>query len=231
METSLHRQLKLHYARNAELTEVVVDGFRIDAIGHRGELIEIQHASLAALRDKTRELLQGTKHKLRIVKPILARKRIVTLTQPDGEVLRSRMSPKRGELLDLFEHLVHFSTVFPQKRLTLEVVLIEAEEVRMDRKLVKRRRGKRYITIDQRLTTVLASVELKTLKDLLKLLPLASLPPIFDTAELALAIERPRWFAQKVGYCLRKTGAAELAGKRGNAQLYRILNPRRRLAA
>lgn len=231
METSLHRQLKLHYARTAEQTEVVVDGFRIDAIGQRGELIEIQHASLAALRDKTKQLLQGTKHKLRIVKPIVARKRIVTLTERDGEVLRSRMSPKRGDVLDLFQHLVHFSTVFPLKRLTLEVVLIEAEEVRVDRVLAKRRRGKRYITIDQRLTSVQASVELRTLKDLLKLLPLDTLPPTFDTAELARALERPRWFAQKVGYCLRQTGAAELAGKRGNSQVYRLLTKRRRSIA
>jgi hypothetical protein len=228
METSLHRQLKLHYARTAEQIEVVVDGFRIDAIGPRGELVEIQHASLGALRDKAKKLLDGTKHKLRIVKPIVARKRIVTLTERDGEVIRSRMSPKRGELLDLFQHLVHFSTVFPLKRLTLEVVLIEAEEVRIDRVVAKRRRGKRYITIDQRLTSVQASVELRTLKDLLNLLPLEGLPATFDTAELAQAIERPRWFAQKVGYCLRTTGAAELAGKRGNSQLYRLLKKRRR---
>lgn len=231
METSLHRQLKLHYAASEDQTEVVVDGYRIDAIGPRGELIEIQHASLAALRDKTKQLLRDSKHSLRIVKPIVARKRIMTLSQRGGDVLRSRMSPKRGDLLDVFEHLVHFSTVFPRKRLTLEIALIEAEELRVDRKNVKRRWGKRYVTLDQRLSRVQATVQLRTRNDLLRLLPIHLLPQPFDTAELAAALERPRWFAQKVGYCLRKTGAAEVDGKRGNSQLYRISGSRRRQLA
>lgn len=138
METSLHRQLKEHFAATAEQTEVQLDGFRIDAIAPSGELIEIQHAGLGALRDKTRRLLTRSRHSLRIVKPIVARKlRVVTLAKRDGEVIRSRMSPKRGELIDLFQDLVHFADVFPMKRLTLEFVLIEAEEVRIDRAQVR----------------------------------------------------------------------------------------------
>ncbi|MEZ6138593.1 MAG: hypothetical protein R3C53_27230 [Pirellulaceae bacterium] len=66
------------------------------------------------MRDKTQQLLSRSSHHLRIVKPILVRKRLVTLNKPDGDVIRTRMSPKRGELLDIFEDLVHFSTVFPQ---------------------------------------------------------------------------------------------------------------------
>ena len=221
METSLHKQLKEHYAPSAEQTEVTVDGFRIDAIAESGELIEIQHASLGALRDKTKKLLKNTKHRLRIVKPILARKRIITLTRKDGSVKRSRMSPKRCDLLDMFEDLVHFATVFPTARLTLEIALIEAEEIRVDRTRPTRR-GKKYRSIDQRLVAVENSIELRTRADLIDQLPIQFLPSPFDTAELGAAMNRPRWFAQKVAYCLRKTGAAKLAGKRGNSQLYRV---------
>ncbi|MCC7339179.1 MAG: hypothetical protein IT422_29145 [Pirellulaceae bacterium] len=221
METSLHRQLKLHYAATPELTEVTLDGFRIDAIGPSGELIEIQHAGLGALRNKTKQLLACSKHKLRIVKPIVARKRVVTLHKPGGKVLRSRMSPKRSELLDLFQDLVHFSNVFPMKRLTLEFVLIEAEETRIDRKN-PRRRGKQYVSLDQQLVAVGQSIEFITARDLLTLVPIERLPNPFDTAHLAAALERPRWFAQKVSYCLRQTGIAKVAGKRGNTQLYRL---------
>ncbi|MCA9183365.1 MAG: hypothetical protein KDA51_18015 [Planctomycetales bacterium] len=221
METSLHRQLKLHYAAAPELTEVTLDGFRIDAISPSGELIEIQHAGLGALRNKTKQLLARSKHKLRIVKPIIARKRVVTLHKPGGKVLRSRMSPKRSELLDLFQDLVHFSNVFPMKRLTLEFVLIEAEETRIDRKN-PRRRGKQYVSLDQQLVTVGQSIEFITARDLLTLVPIERLPNPFDTAHLAAALERPRWFAQKVSYCLRQTGIAKVAGKRGNTQLYRL---------
>ncbi|MEM7477393.1 MAG: hypothetical protein AAF483_20605 [Planctomycetota bacterium] len=230
METSLHRQLKLHYAPNAEATEVSFEGYRIDAISESDELIEIQHASLGALRDKTRQLLKSTKQEVRIVKPVLARKRLTTLTEKDGEVKRTRMSPKRGEIIDFFDDMVHFSTVFPRKRLTLEIVLIEAEEVRID----KQARGwkrKNYKCLDQKLVEVLDSVELRTKRDLLALLPVQHLPQPFDTAELAAAMQRPRWFAQKVAYCLRHTGAAKLAGKRSRSQLYRIPGIKKLLAA
>ncbi len=220
METSLHKQLKLHYAASDEQTEVCVDGFRIDAISRSGELIEIQHAGLGALREKTKRLLNRTKHELRIVKPIVARKRIVTVNKRDGEILRSRMSPKRCELLDLFADLVHFSSVFPMRRLTLEFVMIESEETRIDRKNPKRR-GKKYVALDQVLTGVYDSITLHRASDLLALIPTCNLPPVFDTADLAKAIERPRWFAQKVAYCLRQTGLVKPDGKRGNSQLYR----------
>lgn len=226
METSLHRQLKEHFAATAEQTEVQLEGFRIDAIASSGELIEIQHAGLGALRDKTRRLLTRSRHSLRIVKPIVARKRVVTLAKRDGEVIRSRMSPKRGELIDLFQDLVHFADVFPMKRLTLEFVLIEAEEVRIDRAQV-RRRGKKYISLDQHLVSVGQSIELRTARDLLRLLPLEQLPTPFDTAHLAANLQRPRWFAQKVGYCLRQSGIAKLVGKRGNSQLFQFA-PRHR---
>lgn len=230
METSLHRQLKAHFAATAEQTEVQLDGFRIDAIAASGELIEIQHAGLGALRDKTRRLLNRSRHSLRIVKPIIARKRVVTLAKRNGEIIRSRMSPKRGELLDLFQDLVHFADVFPMKRLTLEFVLIDAEEVRIDRAQV-RRRGKKYISLDQQLISVGQSIELRTARDLLLLLPLEQLPTPFDTAQLAAAFQRPRWFAQKVGYCLRQTGIAKLVGKRGNSQLFQFAPRHRRRAA
>ncbi|MFK7736431.1 MAG: hypothetical protein AB8B50_10400 [Pirellulaceae bacterium] len=227
METSLHRELKLHYAPDESQTEVSVDGFRIDAVSPVGELIEIQHASLGALRDKTRKLLEGTKHRVRIVKPIIAKKRLTTLDKKDGEVIRSRLSPKRGDLLDFFEDMVHFSTVFPRKRLTLEIVSIESEEIRLDRK-VRGWKKKKYKCLDQKLLEVHDSIELRTKRDLLNLLPLGGLPIPFDTAELAAAMNKPRWFAQKVAYCLRQTGAAKLDGKRGNSQLYRV--PRQRKA-
>ena len=222
METTLHRQLKLHYAGDEADTEVSVDGFRIDAINEDGELIEIQHASLGALRDKTKKLLSSrTKHRVRIVKPIVARKRLTTLEKKDGEVLRSRMSPKRCDSLDVFADLVHFSTVFPRDRLVLEVALIESEEIRLD-KAPSRWKRKRFKLLDQKLVEVQESLELRTTSDLLDQLPLKALPVPFDTAELGAAINRPRWFAQKVAYCLRTTGAARMAGKRGKSQLYEL---------
>ena len=67
METSLHRELKLLYAGQQARFEVPVDGYRVDAIS-RGRLIEIQHGSLAAIRDKVQCLL--AEHRVCVVKPL-----------------------------------------------------------------------------------------------------------------------------------------------------------------
>ncbi len=220
METTLHQQLKVFYAQTPDLTEVVVNGFRIDAIAQDGELVEIQQASLGALREKTRKLLQPRgRHRLRIVKPIVARRRITTLDRREGSVIRSRMSPKTCDWMELFIDLVHFCTVFPCKRLTLEVLMIEAEETRIDR-TPKRRRGKPYQTIDIRMTKVCESLKFQSIQDLVMCLPSEQLPSTFDTGELARILDRPRWFAQKVAYSLRMMGAIETVSRRRNAHMY-----------
>ena len=60
METSLHRDLKKLYAGDDSQTEVVLGGYRIDAVSG-GRLIEIQHGSLSAIRDKIVRWLPATR--------------------------------------------------------------------------------------------------------------------------------------------------------------------------
>ena len=223
METSLHQQLKAIYAASPDQhTEVQLKNFRSDAIASDGELVEIQHGSLGALRNKTCTLLEAKPRlRLRIVKPIVRRKRLTTVCKRTGEVLRSRMSPKTGDWLDLFQDLVHFAKVFPRNRLTLEVLLIDAEETRIDRP-AKRHRGKTYRPLDIQLIEIHQAICFRTAEELLAALPVHLLPDRFDTAQLAAALDRPRWFAQKVSYCLREMGAILNAGKSGNAHIYQV---------
>lgn len=229
METSLHRQLKLAYARCEADTEVTVASFRIDAISQSGELIEIQHASLGALKRKVRQLLDhNTQHRIRIVKPIVARKWIVTKASVRGKPLRRRLSPKRGIPSDIFADLVYFAGVFPHPRLTLEILLIDAEEIRLP-KAKHRFRRKSYVTLEQSLLAITQRYELRQAWDLWSLLPVVALPASFDTAELARQIDRPRWFAQKVAYCMRSCNAITPIGKQGNSQLYNLTMPHKQL--
>ena len=89
METTLHRQLKALYAGGEARVEQRLAGFRyrIDAV--RGEeLVEIQHGSLAAIRDKIRHLVET--HRVLVVKPIVAHKLIIKQDAPDGEVISRR---------------------------------------------------------------------------------------------------------------------------------------------
>ena len=59
METSLHRVLKHHYADDRNCLEVPLGEYRIDALA--GDwLVEIQHGTLAAIRDKGAALRKTT---------------------------------------------------------------------------------------------------------------------------------------------------------------------------
>jgi hypothetical protein len=219
METSLHRQLKAIYAGADGLQEVVCEGYRIDAV-RGGELIEIQHGSLAGIRDKVRRLLAT--HCVRVVKPIVANKLLVKLDRRGGAELSRRRSPKRGTLLDMFDELVYFTRVFPHERLTLEVVLVDVEERRYPGRGKRRRRrrdGREFQIEDQRLLGIASSQSFATAADLRRLLP-RRLPKQFHTAHLAERLQAPRWTAQRIAYCLREMGAVDVVGKRGNSILY-----------
>jgi len=223
VETSLHRRLKEIYASDGGQTEAALGRYRIDVITD-AELIEIQHGSLAAIRDKIRQLT--AKHQVRVVKPLVTRKHLVKLDE-HGEPGQRRLSPKRGRLLDLFHELIYFTRAFPHPNLTLDVPLVEVEELRRPGRSRRRRRRKNdFVMEDRQLLHIDRHVELNTAADLRRLLP-AKLKSPFDTAKLAAALEVDRWVAQRVAYCLREMGAATVTEKRGNALLYRWKRARR----
>jgi hypothetical protein len=217
METSLHKQLKLLYAADTGQMESVLGKYRID-VQADDELIEIQHGSLAAIRPKIRQLLR--KHQVRVVKPIIARKWLVRQDERGGTVLGRRKSPKQGKLLDVFDELIYFKELFPHRRLTVEVLLVEMEEWRYPGHGRRRRwRENDFEVEDQKLLTVEDRFELGTADDLRKILKVR-LPRQFHTGHLAEKLTISRWLAQRIAYCLRHAGTAREVGKQGNALLY-----------
>lgn len=227
METSLHRQLKQHYAVGDAQQEVTLGGFRIDVVRGK-QLVEIQHGSLSAIRDKIRRLVR--RHEVLVVKPIVARKQLIKLDEKDGVVVERRLSPKQGTLLDIFDELIYFTRVFPHRNLTLEVPLVDVEEWRFPGH-GRRRRWRRndHEVADQKLVEVKAVHRFATAADLLTILP-ENLPRPFHTGDIANGLEIRRWIAQRIAYCLRKMGAVHEVGKRRNACLYEIGKSKRRSA-
>ena len=65
--------------------------------------------------------------------------------------------------------------------------------------------------------------------DLLQLLP-ENLPERFTSADIADGAGIPRWQAQKLVYCLRKTEVVVADGKSGNTICYRLPLPPRKVA-
>ena len=224
METSLHRDLKTLYAGRDAQFEVSLGGYRID-VTSEGRLVEIQHGSLAAIRDKVRTLLKD--HTVVVVKPIVVDKVLVRRECKDGLVTSRRKSPKRGTLFDLFDDLVHFTRVFPHQRLTLDVPLVEVEEWRYPGHGRRRRwRLNDYQVEDQKLVAVHATYRFQTAADLARLVG-NGLPQPFHTGHLAQLLQVQRWIAQRIAYCFRQTGAVREVGKQGNARLYEFAAARR----
>ena len=220
MESSLHRDLKIRYGTGCGgRCEVVVDGFRIDAVDGDGVLIEVQSASLGALKPKLRRLLPL--HRVHVVRPMILERVIVRRDRFDGPDVSRRRSPKRGVLEDVFDDLVGIASFLSHPNLTMELLGVTSEEVR-----VPRRRGRGAYVADRLLLSITTSLSIRAATDLWKLLPVEiSSMDVFTTADLARKLGRPLAFAQRIAYCLRLAGVARQVGKRGNSLLYQSAEP------
>ena len=226
MATTLHQQLKTHYVADPDSHEIQLGGYRIDAVADSGTLIEIQCASLSAIRDKIRELTKC--HRVTVVKPLAWKKKLLKKQRRNGRVVSSRYSPAHQTLPDIFLELVHFTGAFPHPNLQLDILLTEQEEIRIPagRKTWRRK----YSVLDRRLVSVEQTISVRTAADLWHRLE-ADLPAEFTTAELAEATDMPRWLPQKAAWCFRKTEFLEQTGKQGNSVVYRCASDGQRRAA
>ena len=213
-ERSLHSALKQWYAKPGDKLEEKVDNFIIDIV-RKNELIEIQTKNLGKIKNK---LLQLSKdNQVRLVYPIAQEKRITTISE-DGEVLRSRKSPKRGKLLDIFEEIVRITELFHQQNFTFEVLLIKEEEIRCDDgKGSWRRKG--ISIFDRKLIEVIVSFIFRNKEDFMKIIPL-KLNEQISTKSLAKALQISVYKTRRIVYSLKKIGTIKQVGKKGNLLLY-----------
>ncbi|MFW6184630.1 MAG: hypothetical protein ACOC8X_12595 [Chloroflexota bacterium] len=214
-EKPLHAALKEWYAAQGDSFEVEVDGYIVDVI-QRGTLIEIQTGNFSGIRQKMASLAQH--HPTRLVYPIASEKWLLKLPKEEGGKIRRRKSPKRGRVEELFRELVSFPDLICQPNFSLEVLLIQEEEVRRyDGTRRWRRRG--WVTVERRLIQVVERHLFAEPADILAMIP-RDLPEQFTTADMAAAMDAPRWLAQKAAYCLRNMDAIVHIGKRGRSYLY-----------
>ena len=213
-ETSLHAALKAWYARPGDEMEAQVAGYFIDL--RRGDtLIEIQTRNFSAIKRKLTRLLDD--YSVRLVHPVAQEKYIVRQGKK-GQPLSRRKSPKRGQVVALFDELVSLPELAVHPGFSLEIVLTREEEIcREGRGGSWRRRG--WKVVDRRLLEVLGRVEFNAPGDYAAFMP-ATLPEAFTTRDLAEQGGYPFYLAQKVAYCLRRSGMLDLVGKRRNAAVY-----------
>ena len=191
-ESSLHAALKLEMSAPGDRFEVPVGGFVVDIL--RGDTaIEIQTGNFAAMGSKLDHLL-GDFH-VHIVHPIALDSWIERLDHP------RRKSPKHGCLHDLFGELASVPTLLDHPNLTIEVVLVQVDVVKVADPTMRRRRGG-WRTVDRRLRTIVERHGFRTTDDLVSLLP-DGLPAPFTTKDMATLGRIPRRTAQQMAYVLR----------------------------
>ena len=214
-ETPLHAALKTWYAQPKDEIEVPIEGYIIDIV-RNDLLVEIQTRNFGSIRAKLAEL--ADQHPVRLVHPIAREKWIVKLA-PDGQShLSRRKSPRRGRILHLFDELVYLPELLSNPGFSIEVLLIQEEEIRRHEP-GRRWRRKGWVTHERRLLQVVDSRLFCTPGDVGDLLPETTVEP-FTTSDLASTLRIRRRLAQKMAYCLREMGTIQAAGKRGNAILY-----------
>ena len=216
-ESPLHASLKQRCAQPGDTFEAPVDGYVVDIL--RGDLIiEVQTAAFSSIAQKLRDLT--SRHRVRLVHPVARERWLLKLPHAEQRAPQRRRSPRRGGFEQVFEELVSIPDLLDCPNFELEVVATHEEEVRRfqgRRGRGRRRRG--WVTVERRLLDVVDRMLVREARDLLQLLP-PDLADPFDTAQLASALGKPRWLAQKAAYCLRESGALQQVGKHGNLLLY-----------
>ena len=213
---SLHAAIKNWYSVAGDRFEVRVEDFIVDIV-REPLLIEIQTRNFSAIKKKLTKLLET--HQVRLVYPIPQRKWIVHVTEA-GEIIRRRKSPKQGRLFDLFYELVRTPTLVKDENFSLDVLMIEEEEVRCnDGKGSWRRRG---VSIrDRRLLKVNSTTLFKNEQGFLRFLP-RDLPQPFTNKNLAKRSGVSLTLARKITYCLRKMGAIAVVGKKRKELIFEV---------
>jgi len=215
-EGPLHAAIKSMLAAPGDRLEVPVGRFVIDVVRADGELVEVQTGGFGPLGAKLDALLDH--HRVRIVHPIAATRRIVRVDE-QGEVLSIRRSTKHGTVVEVFDKLTAFPSLLTHPNLTIEVLLLNEDHVRDARPVTSRRRTRD--PGERRLRDVLSRVELNGVDDIVYALPPLPTEP-FTTRELASALGCSVLLAQRTVYCLRAVNVIEAAGKRGRTPLHQI---------
>jgi len=214
-EQPLHAALKAWYARPNDQVEVSIDGYVIDLV-QNDLLIEIQTGNFSSIKRKLRDLVK--RYPVRLIYPIAAEKWLLKMPKQGWDQPRRRKSPKRGQIEAVFGELVSFPQLLLEKNFSLEVVLIQEEEVR---RYVGKKRGYKngWVTVERRLLDVVTQRLFEVPSDVSALLP-AEMPQEFTTKDMAEALGSPRWLAQKMAYCLREMGEITRVGKLDRSYLY-----------
>jgi hypothetical protein len=205
------------YTNAAEDHELCINGFIVDIV-RDGAIIEIQTGSFSKIKKKLTALLPD--YRVTLVYPIAHQKTLIVYDHKIENILYRRISPKKGQLLDIMDELVYIPRHIVHPNFCLEVLLTIEEEIRAaDGRGSWRRRG--ISIVDRRLLDITERVKLCNAADFMKLLP-ANLPPSFTNKSLGIIMDQPVSKVQKLTYCFKHMGLLQVVGRKGRSYEFKL---------
>lgn len=218
-EKRIHRILKRFITEDASCYEIRLGRYVADVICD-GVIYEIQTSSFRTLSDKVRFYLENTELSVCIIRPIVVNKLLQRVDRDTGEILRSSRSPKKGRESDVLPELYHLKDLVGNDRLSVRLLLVNAEEYRFSEAMRYRRKG-RY-DCDLRPVELVGDRILRGLDDWRALLG----EELFDGEFSVADFERvTRTSGRNRYYALEALRSVGVIGKRaeGRRNYYRIL--------
>ena len=214
-EKLLHKTLKFYVDPSVEHHELEYLGAVADVKNEQG-IFEIQSASFSYLITKLRRFLKA--YTVTVIYPVVGNKTIYWI-DADGCVSKSHKTSRIGRSSDVLFEASALADMIPHANLTISVAVVSADEYRRLDGWAKT--GKKGATRTELIPTGISQViELRTVDDYKALLP--PLSDGFTSKDFARAL---RLRGRRASYSLtllRRIGAIEQTGKRGNAFLYKI---------
>lgn len=213
-EKTLHRILKNAIEPDPACREVPFAGYVADILTPSG-ITEIQTRSLERLVPKLNAFLPHAP--VRVIYPIVRKKRLRWIDPRSGEISEARKSPKTGTCYDAAREVYKIRSFLGTEGFSLTLLLFDAEEFRYLDGWDKT--GKHGSTRAERIPTALADeITFHAPEDYRVLLP--DIPSPFTTKEFALAIrQKPRWAYLWIRMLL-SLGLLVQTGKRGREYIY-----------
>jgi hypothetical protein len=214
-ESSLHASLKQVYQEPGDIVEKSVGKYVIDIV-RDNLLIEIQTKNFAAIRKKLENLLQS--YRVLLIYPIIKDTWITNYEATSNNMLRRRLSPRHYSFISVFRELIYISDLIPNPNLILEVILIQAEEIRVDDGLGSWRR-KGWSIHDRKLLKILDQRIYSNPKQFLAFFPESMITP-FTNQKLARELEISINIARMMTYSFRKMNLLKVVKKVRNEYLF-----------
>ena len=168
-EKRIHRAIKRFVTEDEGCFEIKV-GTSVADVYKDGTVYEIQTGSFFPLTKKIAAYLAAGESEIRVIYPIISKRRIVRVDKETGEVIRSRMSSAKQYPTKILPELIYLSDNLKNPRLCFDIYMIEAEEHRYSDEIHRyRKSGKRDNEIFP--TSLEGIISLEMTEDFAALLP------------------------------------------------------------